>query len=65
MVIASWRSPYGQTGILEFFLRVVATEDIDHDIMLHSLRLVGNTCADTGMHLHLFNTVGSTAADRK
>ncbi|KAK2760313.1 hypothetical protein FQN54_002381 [Arachnomyces sp. PD_36] len=43
----SWRSPYGQTGILEFFLRIVATEDIDHDIMLHSLRLVGNACADT------------------
>jgi hypothetical protein len=48
MLIASWRSPYGETGILEFFLRVAATDDVDHDIMLHSLRLIGNACADTG-----------------
>lgn len=45
---ASWRSPYGQTGILDFFLRVAATEDVENDIMLHSLRLIGNSCADTG-----------------
>lgn len=65
MIKASWRSPYGQTGILEFFLRVVATEDIDHDIMLHSLRLVGNACADTGMFSSLRKINGSFAAYNK
>jgi len=50
MLLASWRAPYGQSGILKFFLEVIAsTEEIDTDLLLHSLRLVGNSCADTGI----------------
>ncbi|KAL4888546.1 armadillo-type protein [Aspergillus ambiguus] len=44
----SWRLPYGQTGILSFFLQLLASnEAVDTSIQLHSLRLVGNSCADT------------------
>ncbi|KKZ63048.1 hypothetical protein EMCG_02549 [[Emmonsia] crescens] len=43
----AWRGAYGQTGILDFFLRVIATDDVEDDILLHSLRLIGNSCADT------------------
>lgn len=50
MIPVSWRAPYGRVGILDFFLRLIATkEDIDNDLLLHSLRLIGNSCADTGM----------------
>ncbi|KAJ5806978.1 hypothetical protein N7474_010570 [Penicillium riverlandense] len=45
---SSWRAPYGQSGILKFFLEVIAsTDEIGTDLLLHSLRLVGNSCADT------------------
>lgn len=54
MFLASWRAPYGQSGILKFFLEVIASTDaIGTDLLLHSLRLVGNSCADTGMLLSL------------
>ncbi|KAL5356214.1 armadillo-type protein [Aspergillus floccosus] len=44
----SWRLPYGQAGILEFFLQLLASKaDGDTSVLLHSLRLVGNSCADT------------------
>ncbi|PGH11454.1 hypothetical protein AJ80_07134 [Polytolypa hystricis UAMH7299] len=43
----AWRAPYGRSGILDFFLRVIASNGVDADILLHSLRLVGNSCADT------------------
>ncbi|ODM21652.1 hypothetical protein SI65_02496 [Aspergillus cristatus] len=44
----SWRLPYGQSGILDFFLRLVASSEItDNELLLHSLRLGGNSCADT------------------
>ena len=46
--VAKWRLPYGSCGILDFYLRIVATPDVDKDVMLHSLRLVGNSCADIG-----------------
>ncbi|KAI9820212.1 MAG: hypothetical protein M1827_005834 [Pycnora praestabilis] len=42
-----WRRPFGEAGVLEFFLGVVATESVAQDVLLHSLRLIGNTCADT------------------
>ncbi|EAW13333.1 putative GTP binding protein [Aspergillus clavatus NRRL 1] len=46
--ITSWRIPYGQAGILDFFLQIIASKDYDdNDVLLHSLRLVGNSCADT------------------
>ncbi|KZF22795.1 ARM repeat-containing protein [Xylona heveae TC161] len=44
---AAWRKPYGEAGILDFFLKITATPDIPQDLMMHSLRLIGNSCADT------------------
>ncbi|PYI24252.1 GTP-binding protein [Aspergillus violaceofuscus CBS 115571] len=45
---APWRILYGQAGILDFFLQLVASKEaIENDLLLHSLRLVGNSCADT------------------
>jgi hypothetical protein len=52
---ASWRMPYGQAGILEFFLRIVASQDVADDVLLHSLRLIGNSCADAGWHPRLIS----------
>ncbi|OAX78332.1 hypothetical protein ACJ72_07362 [Emergomyces africanus] len=49
----AWRVAYGQSGILDFFLRVIATDDVDDDILLHSLRLIGNSCADTNENRQL------------
>ncbi|KAA8650050.1 putative GTP binding protein [Aspergillus tanneri] len=44
----SWRLPFGQTGILNFFLELVASKgNVDTTLLLHSLRLIGNCCADT------------------
>ncbi|KAE8374305.1 armadillo-type protein [Aspergillus bertholletiae] len=43
-----WRLPYGQSGILTFFLQLIASkEDVGTGLLLHALRLVGNSCADT------------------
>lgn len=48
--LASRRLPYGETGILDFFLRLIASNGVsDERLLLHSLRLVGNSCADTGV----------------
>ncbi|CAG8905767.1 unnamed protein product [Penicillium nalgiovense] len=44
----SWRAPFGQSGVLKFFLDVVALKgDVDTSLLLHSLRVIGNSCADT------------------
>ena len=46
---ALWRLPYGQSGVLTFFLQLIASkEDVDTGLLLHALRLIGNSCADTG-----------------
>ncbi|KAE8326087.1 armadillo-type protein [Aspergillus sergii] len=43
-----WRLPYGQSGVLTFFLQLIASkEDVGTDLLLHALRLIGNSCADT------------------
>ncbi|KAJ6052077.1 hypothetical protein N7460_002611 [Penicillium canescens] len=43
-----WRAPFGQSGILKFFLDVVSLKDgVDTSLLLHSLRVIGNSCADT------------------
>lgn len=50
--LASWRLPYGHSGILDFFLRLVSSSEItDNELLLHSLRLSGNSCADTGKYV--------------
>lgn len=46
--IVKWRPLYGTAGILDFYLRVIATPGVDDEILLHALRLIGNSCADTG-----------------
>ncbi|KAL9121311.1 MAG: hypothetical protein Q9187_002134 [Circinaria calcarea] len=45
---SSWRIPFGQAGILDLFLGIVARKDVADDVALQSLRLIGNTCSDTG-----------------
>ena len=44
---ATWRLPYGEAGILGFFLAAVASPGAPHDLLQHSLRLIGNCCAET------------------
>ncbi|OQD80476.1 hypothetical protein PENANT_c035G00627 [Penicillium antarcticum] len=44
----SWRVPFGQSGILKFFLDVISLKDgVDTSLLLQSLRVIGNSCADT------------------
>ncbi|KAL2832386.1 hypothetical protein BDW59DRAFT_169304 [Aspergillus cavernicola] len=44
----SLRAVYGQTGILGFFLRLIASKEVtESSLILHCLRLIGNSCADT------------------
>lgn len=45
---AEWRLPFGQAGILDFFLELIATEEMDLAMEAQILRLIGNACADTG-----------------
>ncbi|KAI9881301.1 MAG: hypothetical protein M1830_005588 [Pleopsidium flavum] len=41
-----WRIPFGEAGVLDFFLGIVAMDGVEHKLMLHTLRLIGNSCAD-------------------
>jgi hypothetical protein len=45
---AKWRIPMGESGILNSFLAILATEGVRQPLMIHVLRLIGNSCADTG-----------------
>ncbi|KAI9793193.1 MAG: hypothetical protein M1816_000613 [Peltula sp. TS41687] len=42
-----WRLPFGESGVLDFYLNVIVTHDHSYDLMHHALRLIGNCCADT------------------
>ncbi|KAI9755590.1 MAG: hypothetical protein M1835_000804 [Candelina submexicana] len=42
-----WRKPFGETGVLYFFLGILGTDRVEDGLMLQALRLVGNSCADT------------------
>ncbi|PWY64740.1 ubiquinone biosynthesis protein [Aspergillus heteromorphus CBS 117.55] len=45
---APWRVAYGQAGILDFFLQLIASKaSVDDKLLLHAFRLIGNSCADT------------------
>lgn len=44
-----WRIPFGEAGILDFFIGVLSANNIRHNLLLNTLRLIGNTCADRGM----------------
>ncbi|KAF4968820.1 hypothetical protein FSARC_3848 [Fusarium sarcochroum] len=44
----AWRIPYGDSGILEFFLDILASsEQQAHGVKVQALRITGNSCADT------------------
>ncbi|KAM0556964.1 hypothetical protein ACHAPJ_005643 [Fusarium lateritium] len=44
----AWRIPYGDSGILEFFLDILASsEQQAHGVKVQALRISGNSCADT------------------
>ncbi|KAF4989825.1 hypothetical protein FDECE_14577 [Fusarium decemcellulare] len=44
----AWRLPYGDSGILEFFLDILASsEPQSQDTKVGALRIIGNSCADT------------------
>ncbi len=45
--IARWRIPYGNSGLLDAFLMIASSPNIDTALMVHVLRMVGNSCADT------------------
>jgi hypothetical protein len=43
----AWRLPYGESGILDFFLARLAEGNLRQKLHIHALRLIGNSCADT------------------
>ena len=44
----AWRLPYGESGILKFFLDILASEEQQgHGVKVQALRVTGNSCADT------------------
>ncbi|KAM4062772.1 hypothetical protein HRG_007591 [Hirsutella rhossiliensis] len=55
----AWRLPLGESGILDFFLTVLAEDNLRQGLQIHALRLVGNSCADTDQ-----NRARVVAADR-
>ncbi|OAA56351.1 GTP-binding protein [Niveomyces insectorum RCEF 264] len=43
---ASWRIPIGESGLLDFFLGILAVNGLRQSLKIHTLRLIGNSCAD-------------------
>ncbi|KAF6221887.1 hypothetical protein HO133_001855 [Letharia lupina] len=41
-----WRLPFGDEKMLDFYLDLLAADEIEHDWTSDALRLIGNTCAD-------------------
>lgn len=48
-VTAEWRGPFGEASLLDFFLKIIATENVHLKMRSQALRFIGNTCADTGL----------------
>ncbi|KFA67619.1 hypothetical protein S40285_04938 [Stachybotrys chlorohalonatus IBT 40285] len=44
---AAWRLPFGDSGILNFFLQQIAMGGMRQGLHIHALRIIGNSCADT------------------
>jgi hypothetical protein len=57
-VLAKWRVPMGDSGILKFFLQILSTA-LESKLRIQILRLIGNSCADTGIEA-LRNTLYQT-----
>jgi hypothetical protein len=49
VLLAKWRVPLGDSGILNFFLQIFSTHTLGITLKIHTLRLIGNACADTGI----------------
>ena len=47
---AVWRTPFGEAGILDFFLNLIAADNVPEDLLVQALRLIGNACGDNGMN---------------
>ncbi|KAJ5338743.1 hypothetical protein N7452_005471 [Penicillium brevicompactum] len=59
----SWRVPFGQSGVLKFFLDVLSSKDeVESSLLLHSLRVIGNSCADTNENREIVITGNYTLA---
>lgn len=41
-----WRLPFGDEQILDFYLDLLAADEIDYDWTSNTLRLIGNSCAE-------------------
>lgn len=46
----SYRLPFGDNGVLDFYLDLLAEDVNEHAWTLNALRLVGNSCADLGSY---------------
>lgn len=42
-----WRLPFGDSGLLQFFAKLLEVDGLRTPLYVHALRLVGNSCADT------------------
>ncbi len=49
---AVWRLPLGESGVLDFFIGLLAREDLRQPLKVQALRIIGNSCADTGRACH-------------
>ncbi|KAJ9142359.1 Gtp binding protein [Pleurostoma richardsiae] len=43
----SWRLPLGDSGLVDFFLGILAADNLRLPLKVHALRVIGNACADT------------------
>ena len=50
MLLEPLRLPFGDMGVLEFYLNLLSKDADEHDWTSDALRLVGNTCADLGSY---------------
>jgi hypothetical protein len=49
-----WRIPLAESGLLEFFCKVVSTSAQHNiDLTIQCLRAIGNTCADQGKCIYI------------
>ncbi|KAI0011465.1 armadillo-type protein [Xylariaceae sp. FL0662B] len=42
----SWRTPLGESGLLDFFLGLIGTAELRPTLTVHILRIIGNSCAE-------------------
>jgi len=47
-IVEAWRLPFGESGILDVTMNIIASPSINDDLAKQSLRIISNTCIDTG-----------------